>query len=194
MSGSGDLVELAALRDVDDLNLEAQGQAYPDAKRFFDYRSMLDETELDAVLVSSPDHTHAVAAIAAMKKGVRCFCEKLLAHGDAKIRAMRKIAKEKKLATPMGAVIHATENYRRVVELIQAGAIGETTEAHVWRAKGRGGYPEPSRENLIFLKTSIESNGLDPFNGLTTILVICPRGGAGTGLSTRKRSAIWVVA
>lgn len=148
MSGSGDVVELAALCDVDDVNLENQGKAYPDAKQFFDYRTMLDETELDAVLVSTPDHTHAVAAMAAMKKGMHCFCEKPLAHDVAEIRAMQKIAKEKKLATQMGTVIHATENYRRVVELIQAGAVGEVAEVHVWCAKGWGGYPEPSQEKF----------------------------------------------
>lgn len=149
MGGSKDLVELAALCDVDDKNLETQGKNYPDAKRFFDFRTMLDEMkDLDALLVSAPDHTHAVASMAAMKRGLPCFCEKPLAHDVAEIRAMQKIAKEKKLATQMGTVIHATENYRRVVELIKAGAIGEVTECHVWCFKGWGGYPEPSKEKF----------------------------------------------
>jgi predicted dehydrogenase len=148
LNGSGDIVEIAALCDVDDNNLEAQGKNHPNAKRFFDYRTMLDETELDAILISTPDHTHAVAAMAAMKKGLPCFCEKPLAHDVAEIRAMQKIAKEKNLATQMGTVIHATENYRRVVELIQAGAVGEVNEVHVWCAKGWGGYPEPSKEKF----------------------------------------------
>lgn len=148
LNGSGDVVEIAALCDVDDNNLESQGKNHPNAKRFFDYRTMLDETELDAILISTPDHTHAVAAMAAMKKGLPCFCEKPLAHDVAEIRAMQKIAKEKNLATQMGTVIHATENYRRVVELIQAGAVGEVNEVHVWCAKGWGGYPEPSKEKF----------------------------------------------
>ena len=148
LNGSGDIVEIAALCGVDDNNLEAQGKNHPNAKRFFDYRTMLDETELDAILISTPDHTHAVAAMAAMKKGLPCFCEKPLAHDVAEIRAMQKIAKEKNLATQMGTVIHATENYRRVVELIQAGAVGEVNEVHVWCAKGWGGYPEPSKEKF----------------------------------------------
>lgn len=148
LNGSGDIVEIAALCDVDDNNLESQGKNHPNAKRFFDYRTMLDETELDAILISTPDHTHAVAAMAAMKKGLPCFCEKPLAHDVAEIRAMQKIAKEKNLATQMGTVIHATENYRRVVELIQAGAVGEVNEVHVWCAKGWGGYPEPSKEKF----------------------------------------------
>ena len=149
MGSCKDVVELAALCDVDDNNLEARGKTYPNAKKFFDFRTMLDEAnDLDAVLVSTPDHTHAVASMLAMKKGLPCFCEKPLAHDVAEIRDMQKIAKEKKLATQMGTVIHATENYRRVVELIQAGAIGEVTECHVWCAKGWGGYPEPSKEKF----------------------------------------------
>ena len=81
LGGSEKIAELAAICDVDDNNLEAQGKKYPNAKRFFDFRTMLDEMDdLDAVLVSTPDHTHAVAAMAAMKKGLPCFCEKPLAH------------------------------------------------------------------------------------------------------------------
>ena len=149
LGGSGDLVELAALCDVDDNNLASQGAKFPDAKRFFDYRTMFDEMkDLDAVLVSTPDHTHAVVAMAAMKRNLPCFCEKPLAHDVDEIRQMQKIAQEKKLATQMGTVIHATENYRRVVELIQSGAIGEVTEVHVWCCKGWGGYPEPEKEKF----------------------------------------------
>ena len=144
LGGSKDLVEIAALCDVDDNNLAAQGDKFPNAKRFFDYRAMFDEMKsLDAVLVSTPDHTHSVVAMAAMKRGMPCFCEKPLAHDVAEIRDMQKIAKEKNLATQMGTVIHATSNYRRVVELVQAGSIGEVKEVHVWCAKGWGGYPEP---------------------------------------------------
>ena len=149
MGGSGDVVEIVALCDVDDNNLAAQGAKFKDAKQFFDYRTMFDEMKsLDAVLVSTPDHTHSVISLAAMKRGLPCFCEKPLAHDVAEIRDMQKIAKEKKLATQMGTVIHATSNYRRVVELIQAGAIGEVTEVHVWCFKGWGGYPEPSTEKF----------------------------------------------
>ncbi|MCF0234674.1 MAG: Gfo/Idh/MocA family oxidoreductase [Thermoguttaceae bacterium] len=137
-------VELVALCDVDDNNLEAQGKNFPNAKKYFDYRAMLDEIkDLDGVLVSTPDHTHAVQSVAAMKRGIPCFCEKPLAHDVAEIRVMQKLAKEKNLATQMGTVIHATSNYRRVVELIQAGAIGEVGEVHVWCYKGWGGYAEP---------------------------------------------------
>ncbi len=167
VGGSSDVAELAALCDVDDKNLEQQGKTYPDAKRFFDFRTMFDEmNDLDAVIVSTPDHTHAVASMAAMKKGLPCFCEKPLAHDVAEIRAMQKIAKEKKLATQMGTVIHATENYRRVVELIQAGAIGEVSECHVWCGKGWGGYPEPSKEKFEVPKNLHWDEWLGPIQWL----------------------------
>ncbi|MDO5308723.1 MAG: Gfo/Idh/MocA family oxidoreductase [Planctomycetia bacterium] len=149
LGGSKDLVELVALCDVDDNNLESQGAKFPDAKRFFDYRTMFDEApNLDGVLVSTPDHTHSVVAMAAMKRGMACFCEKPLAHDVAEIRQMQKIAKEKNLSTQMGTIIHATENYRRVVELIQSGSIGEVTDVHVWCFKGWGGYPEPEKQKF----------------------------------------------
>ena len=125
LNDSGDLIEMVGLCDVDDNNLARQGEKFPNAKRFFDYRTMFDElTSLDAVLVSTPDHTHSVVSLAAMKRGIPCFCEKPLAHDVAEIRDMQRVAKEKNLATQMGTIIHATSNYRRVVELIQAGAVG----------------------------------------------------------------------
>ena len=149
LNDSGDLIEMVGLCDVDDNNLARQGERFPNAKRFFDYRTMFDELEsLDAVLVSTPDHTHSVVSLAAMKRGIPCFCEKPLAHDVAEIRDMQRVAKEKNLATQMGTIIHATSNYRRVVELIQAGAVGEVKEVHCWCGKGWGGYDEPSKEKF----------------------------------------------
>ena len=163
VNDSGKLMQIAALCDVDENNLASQGANFPDAKRFYDYRTMFDECKsLDAVLVSTPDHTHSVVSMAAMKRGLPCFCEKPLAHDVAEIRDMQKIAKEKKLATQMGTVIHATSNYRRVVELIQAGAIGEVTEVHVWCFKGWGGYDEPSTEKFEIPKNLHWNEWLGP--------------------------------
>ena len=159
LNDSGDLIEIAALCDVDDNNLAAQGAKFANAKRFFDYRAMFDEMKsLDAVLVSTPDHTHSVVSCAAMKRGIPCFCEKPLAHDVAEIRDMQKLARDKNLATQMGTVIHATSNYRRVVELIKAGAIGETQEVHVWCFKGWGGYPEPSKTEKFDVPKNIHWN------------------------------------
>ncbi|MDO5554523.1 MAG: Gfo/Idh/MocA family oxidoreductase [Planctomycetia bacterium] len=136
---------IIALCDINEENLEIKGKEFPDAKRYFDFRTLFDEVkDIDACVVSTPDHTHAVATIAALKRGIHCYTEKPLAHEINEIRAMQKLAAEKKLHTQMGTVIHATDNYRRVVELIQAKAIGEVTEVHVWCQKGWGGFAMPT--------------------------------------------------
>src|ERR1035441_1253320 len=93
---------------------------------------MLDQRDLDAVVVSTPDHTHAVAAMAALKSGRHVYCEKPLAHDVFEVRAVTNAAARYKLATQMGTQIHATANYRRVVELIEKEAIGPVNEVHVW--------------------------------------------------------------
>ncbi|MGL6194071.1 MAG: Gfo/Idh/MocA family protein [Thermoguttaceae bacterium] len=135
---------IIAICDIDDNNLERTGAELPNAKRFFDFRTLFDEVkDIDAAVITTPDHTHAVATIAAMKRGIHCYTEKPLAHDVAEIRAMQKLAKEKKLLTQMGIVIHSSDNYRRVVELIQADAIGEVQEVHVWCNKGWGNFPHP---------------------------------------------------
>ncbi|MCX7426458.1 MAG: Gfo/Idh/MocA family oxidoreductase [Planctomycetia bacterium] len=146
---------IVALCDVDAARAAGAFKQYPNAKKFRDYRNMLDamHKEIDAVVVSTPDHTHAVAALAAMNLGKHCYCEKPLAHSVHQARRMAEVAKEKKLATQMGTQIHEGDNYRRVVELVQGGAIGPVGEVHVWSAaKYHGGelpkeYP-PTPEGL----------------------------------------------
>ncbi|MDX1946803.1 MAG: Gfo/Idh/MocA family oxidoreductase [Pirellulaceae bacterium] len=135
----GNLKELAsqdivALADVDE-NLLAKGAAlYPAARKYRDFRVMLEKEagNIDAVMVGTPDHTHAPAAAMAMRLGKHCYCEKPLTHTVYEARTLANLAKEKQLVTQMGNQIHAGNNYREVVELIQAGAIGTVTEAHVW--------------------------------------------------------------
>ena len=135
---------IVALCDVDERQAGRAFAAHPKARKFQDYRKMLDAVggQIDAVVVSTPDHTHAPPAVAAMKSGKHCYCEKPLAHSVFEVRAMRDVAREKKLATQMGTQIHAEDNYRRVVELVQAGAIGPIAEVHVWFG---GGYPGKDR-------------------------------------------------
>jgi len=99
--------------------------------------------QVDAVVVGTPDHTHAPAAVAAMRMGKHCYCEKPLAHCVAEVRMMIELAKKNKLATQMGTQIHAQTNYRRVVELVQCGAIGPVGEVHVWHPVGYGGGDRP---------------------------------------------------
>jgi predicted dehydrogenase len=125
---------LVALCDVDDRQAAKTFALHPNAKRYKDFRRMLDEVhkQIDAVVVGTPDHTHAVAAVAAMKRGKHCYCEKPLAYSVHEARVMAETARQKKLVTQMGTQIHAGNNYRRVVELVQTGAIGSVGEVHVW--------------------------------------------------------------
>ncbi len=137
---------LVALCDVDDLHAAKTFQEFPNAKRYKDFRKMLDEihSQIDAVVVGTPDHTHAPAAVMAMKMGKHCYCEKPLAHNVYEARVMAEIAKEKKLVTQMGTQIHAEKNYRRVVELVQTGAIGSIGEVHVWLGANFKGPATPT--------------------------------------------------
>ena len=109
---------------------------YAKAKRYIDWRKLLEQKDIDAVVVSTPDHHHALASVAAMRLGKHVYCEKPLAHSVHEARVVQETYNEMhekaKVATQMGTQIHATENYRRVVELIQCGAIGPVREVHVW--------------------------------------------------------------
>lgn len=126
--------EIVAICDVDRRTLDKKGQQFPRARKFQDFRRLLDEMgkEIDAVTVSTPDHTHGVAAIRAMKMGKHCFCQKPLVQTVAEARMMRQLANEKKLATQMGNQGSAESGLRRAVEVIQAGVIGKPLELHVW--------------------------------------------------------------
>jgi predicted dehydrogenase len=137
---------LVALCDVDDLHAAKTFQEFPNAKRYKDFRKMLDEihNQIDAVVVGTPDHTHAPPAVMAMKLGKHCYCEKPLAHNVYEARVMAEIARQKKLATQMGTQIHAGDNYRRVVELVQTGAIGSIGEVHVWLSANFKGPATPT--------------------------------------------------
>lgn len=125
---------VVALCDVDDRHAAGSFKMFPKAKHYRDFRKMLDEMgrEIDAVTVGTPDHSHAPPAVMAMKMGKHCYCEKPLAHSVFEVRTMIEVAKKNKLATQMGTQIHADPNYRRVVELVQSGAIGPVKEVHVW--------------------------------------------------------------
>ncbi len=137
---------IVALCDVDDRQAARAYARFPDAKKYRDFRKMLDEvgSKIDAVVVSTPDHTHAVAAAAAMRLGKHCYCEKPLAHTVHEVRTLRTIAREKRLATQLGTQIHAGDNYRRSVELVRSGAIGAVREVHVWLGTGYAGRDRPA--------------------------------------------------
>src|SRR2546426_10657209 len=101
---AGKFGNIVALCDVDQNTLTKKSQQFPGAKLYRDYRKMLEEMDksIDAVTVSTPDHNHGVAAIRAMKMGKHCFCQKPLVQTVHEARAVRQLAKEKKLATQMG--------------------------------------------------------------------------------------------
>lgn len=134
--GAGNLAAVAgqnivALCDVDEERLNEAAQGFPAAKKFFDYRQLLDESKLDAVVVATPDHHHAPASIRALERGLHVYCEKPLTHTVREARRMAELAAEKNVATQMGTQNHEHPGYLRLVELVQSGAIGPVREVHV---------------------------------------------------------------
>ena len=126
--------EIVALCEVDEPRADKARKQFPQAKFFTDYRRMLDAVgkELDGVVVSTADHTHACTGLAAMRAGKHLYCEKPLAKSVHEARLMVKEAAGRKLVTQMGTQIHAGENYRRVVEVVQSGLLGDIKQVHVW--------------------------------------------------------------
>jgi predicted dehydrogenase len=129
---------IVALCDIDDNYLNQAKKQFPKAASFNDWRILCEQENINAVVISTADHTHAPAAVAAMRAGKHVYCEKPLAHTVEEARIVRETYKASKVATQMGTQIHATDNYRRVVELIQSGAIGTVREAHVWCGRTSG--------------------------------------------------------
>ena len=136
-----------ALCDVDKVYLDRALARFPEARGYADYREMIDKEadKIDALVVSTADHNHAPATIRAIRKGKHVYCEKPLTHTVEESRIDAEAAKEHGVATQLGTQIHAEENYRRVVEIIQAGTIGEIREVHVWVGKGWGGGDCPEK-------------------------------------------------
>lgn len=129
---------IVALCDVDQTTLDRKAKQlsdkFPNAKKYNDFRKLYDEIgkDIDAVTVSTPDHTHGVAAIRAMKMGKHCFAQKPLVQTVEEARIVRQLANEKKLATQMGNQGSAEPGLRRAVEVIHSGIIGKPLELHVW--------------------------------------------------------------
>ncbi|MDC0278935.1 Gfo/Idh/MocA family oxidoreductase [bacterium] len=137
---------LVAFVDVDDARAGGAYTKYPNAERFKDFRKMLDQwgSKLDGVVISTPDHAHFHPAFAAMQLGLHVYLEKPLAHNVWETRTLTNLAKEKNLATQLGAQRHAMDNMHRVVELVQSGAIGRVSEVHSWVGGSRGMPSLPS--------------------------------------------------
>jgi predicted dehydrogenase len=137
---------IVALCDVDHSHAAKTFERFPKAKQFKDFRKMLDKmhSKIDAVVIGTPDHTHAPPGVMAMKMGKHCYCEKPLTHSVYEARMMAQVARENRLVTQMGTQIHAGDNYRRVVELVRRGAIGEVRDVHVWLGANFAGPPKPT--------------------------------------------------
>jgi predicted dehydrogenase len=136
---------IVAMCDADERRAADSFRQFPDVPKYFDYRKMLDEMDrrIDAVVVSTPNHVHAPATVTAMRMGKHAYCEKPLSHSIHEARVAARVAAEKKLATQMGTQIHATSNYRRIVELIQSGAIGPVRSCHLWLRGGGSAGDRP---------------------------------------------------
>ncbi len=152
VAGAGGII--VALCDVDENRRGKKGkgarEAHPDARFYRDYRVMLEKEEkrLDAVTVSTPDHTHCHASVLAMRMGKHVYTQKPLTHSISEARLMTETAKEMGVATQMGNQSHAGEPIRRAVELIRAGLIGKVSEVHAWTNRpiwpqGMTDRPEP---------------------------------------------------
>ncbi len=125
---------VVGLCDIDDQKMAEKAAEFPKAKQYYDFRKMLDELDgqIDAVTVSTPDHTHAPAAIRAMRQGLHCFCQKPLTWSVGEAKLMRELAAEKGLATQMGNQGTAQDGFRAGAEILMSGALGDVKEMHVW--------------------------------------------------------------
>ena len=132
--------DIVAICDIDSTYLEREAARSKDATKYADYRDLLTKEidKLDAVVVATADHNHALPTLMAIRAGKHVYCEKPLTHTVAEARLIATEAKRKGVATQLGTQIHAGDNYRRVVEIIQSGAIGKVTDVHVWVGKGWG--------------------------------------------------------
>ncbi len=122
---------IVALCDVDANRLGAASKSHPRAQGYADYRKLLDRKDLDAVVVSTPDHHHAPATIRALKRGLHVYCEKPLTHTVREARVIAREAAKQKVATQMGTQNHEHPGYLRLVELLETRSIGDVREAHV---------------------------------------------------------------
>lgn len=128
------LAEIVALCDVDANRAAPARQQFPNARFYEDYRRMIEQKDIQAVLIATPDHHHAFAALAALRARKHVYCEKPLAHSVQEVRLMMETAAREKVVTQVGTQIHAGSNYRRVVEIVQAGVLGPIRRVQVWCA------------------------------------------------------------
>ena len=134
--GAGDLdavssENIVALCDVDTTVLDGAGSRFANAKKYFDYRELLEQTKLDAVVIGTPDHHHAPATVRALRRGLHVYCEKPLTHTVQEARLVAALSKEMGVATQMGTQNHEHPGYLRLVEILQSNTIGAVRAVHV---------------------------------------------------------------
>ncbi|NJB85645.1 putative dehydrogenase [Lewinella marina] len=152
-------VEVVALCDVDANFLKAAHEKHPGARTFVDYREMLREMgdDIDAVVVATPDHTHAPASLMAMEMDKPVYCQKPLAHHVSEAREMARVAKEKNLVTQMGIQVHSFYDYRLATQLIQSGIVGKVHTVRAWSPKNWG-YDGPAPTTSDPIPASLDWN------------------------------------
>jgi hypothetical protein len=178
---------IVALCDVDVRPLVRAARAIPSAEVFVDFRDMLKMKDLDACLVATPDHTHAVIAAAALRAGKHVYCEKPLCHTVRETRALTDLAKQSERVTQLGIQIHAMDNYRRVVELIQSGAIGPVREVHIWNSRT---HRKPNTKQITPPATFDYDLWLGPRRSVRLRRIFTRTTGVAAGRSARRCSAI----
>ena len=155
---------IAALCDVNRSNLGRAAEAHTQARKESDFRRVFDHAdEFDAVVVSTCEHTHAFATLPALQLGKHVYCEKPLTHSISEARIIREAAASAGVATQMGTQVHAENNYRRVVEMIQTGAVGNVSEVHVWVGRAWGLQSEEESRahgDIVFVQQRPET--VDP--------------------------------
>ena len=152
-------VEVIALCDVDSNHLNFAKAIYPDAKTFSDYRILFDTIgdQIDAVVVSTPDHTHAPASLMAMDIGKAVYCQKPLTHHISEARDMAQMAEKKQLVTQMGIQVHSFYDYKLATLLIQSGIIGKVNCVRAWSPKNWG-YDGPSPNSFDPIPSNLDWN------------------------------------
>ncbi len=140
---AGQFGNVVALCDIDDRSLDAKARGFPKARKFHDFRKLLEEVkDLDAVVVSTADHTHAPAAVMAMKMKKHVYVQKPLTHSVYEARLMRTTARAMGVCTQMGNQGTASDGMRAGVEILRSGAIGPVREVHVWTNRPGDFWPQ----------------------------------------------------
>ncbi len=148
--GMGDLrqinshpnVEIVALCDVDANRLASAAKSFPHARRYQDWRELLEKEgdKIDSVNVSTPDHAHASITLSAINRGKNVYCQKPLTHDVFEARKIAEAAAKAEAVTQMGIQVNATVGYRRAVKMIRDGAIGKVKQIYAWSNKPAGNY------------------------------------------------------